>query len=73
MIIIPFRIPKTEKEALRVQVDTGKLFYENLHQHPEIQITLIVKSEGVLIAGDYVCNFTEGDIFILGKDQAPRI
>ena len=70
MKIIPFKIPKTDKEAIRVQVDRGQHFYENLHQHPEIQITLIVKSEGVLIAGNYVGNFTEGDIFMIGKNQA---
>ncbi len=70
MKIIPFRIPKTDKEAIQVQVDRGQHFYENLHQHPEIQITLIVKSEGVLIAGDYVGNFTEGDVFMIGKNQA---
>jgi AraC-like DNA-binding protein len=70
MKIIPFKIPKTDKEAIRVQVDKIKHFYDNLHQHPELQITLIVKSEGVLIAGDYVGNFTEGDVFMLGKNQA---
>jgi AraC-like DNA-binding protein len=70
MKVIPFRIPKTSKEAIRVQVDKGKHFYENLHQHPELQLTLIVKSEGVLVAGDYVGNFQEGDVFIIGHNQA---
>ena len=70
MKVIPFKIPKTRKEAIRVQVDKGKYFYDNLHQHPELQITLIVKSEGVLIAGDYVGNFREGDVFIIGHNQA---
>ncbi len=70
MKIIPFKIPKTDKEAIRVQVDKVKHFYDNLHQHPELQITLIVKSAGVLIAGDYVGNFTEGDVFMIGKNQA---
>jgi AraC-like DNA-binding protein len=70
MKIIPFNIPKNLKEAIRVQVDKGKHFYDNLHQHPELQITLIVKSAGVLIAGDYVGNFREGDVFIIGRNQA---
>ena len=70
MKVIPFSIPKTVKEAIRVQVDNGRHFYENLHQHSELQITLIVQSEGTLIAGDYVGNFTEGDVFIIGKNQA---
>jgi AraC-like DNA-binding protein len=70
MKVIPFSIPKTVKEAIRVQVDKGPHFYENLHHHSELQITLIVRSEGVLIAGDYVGNFVEGDVFIIGKNQA---
>jgi AraC-like DNA-binding protein len=70
MKIIPFNIPKTQKEAVRIQRDNAKHFYDNLHQHPEIQITLIVQSEGVLVAGDYVGNFKAGDVYIIGKNQA---
>jgi AraC-like DNA-binding protein len=70
MKIIPFNIPKTQKEAIRIQRDSAKHFYDNLHQHPEIQITLIVQSEGVLVAGDYVGNFKAGDVYIIGKNQA---
>ena len=70
MKVIPFSIPKTQKEAIRVQVDSMKHFYDNLHQHPEIQITLITRSEGVLIAGDYIGNFKENDVFVIGKNQA---
>ncbi len=70
MKVIPFSIPKTQKEAIRVQVDSMKHFYDNLHQHPEIQITLITRSEGVLIASDYIGNFKENDVFVIGKNQA---
>jgi AraC-like DNA-binding protein len=70
MKIIPFNIPKTQKEAVRIQRDNAKHFYDNLHQHPEIQITLIVQSEGVLVAGNYVGNFKAGDVYIIGKNQA---
>lgn len=70
MKVIPFSIPKTQKEAVRVQVDNMKHFYDNLHQHPEIQITLITRSEGVLIVGNYIGNFKEGDVFVIGKNQA---
>lgn len=70
MKIIPFRIPKSGQEAVRVQVDTGRHFYPNLHRHPEVQITLIVRGEGVLVANDYVGNFATGDVFVLGKELA---
>jgi AraC-like DNA-binding protein len=69
MKVIPFSIPKTQKEAIRVQEDSMKHFYDNLHQHPEIQITLITRSEGVLIAGNYIGNFKENDVFVIGKNQ----
>jgi len=43
MKVIPFSIPKTTKEAFRLQVDKQPYFYDKLHQHPEIQIMLIEK------------------------------
>ncbi|MCC6412038.1 MAG: helix-turn-helix domain-containing protein [Saprospiraceae bacterium] len=70
MKIIPFRIPKSGQEAVRVQVDTGPHFYPNLHRHPEVQITLIAQGEGVLVANDYVGNFAAGNVFVLGRELA---
>ncbi len=69
MKVLPFKIPKTERESFRVQIDESPYFYDTLHNHAEIQITLLVKSEGTLICGDYVGNFNEGDLFIIGADQ----
>ncbi|MFN8357308.1 MAG: AraC family transcriptional regulator [Spirosomataceae bacterium] len=68
MKVIPFKIPQTTRLAFRVQEDKHLHFYDSLHQHPEIQITLVLKSEGVLIAGDYLGNFEAGDVFVLGSN-----
>jgi AraC-like DNA-binding protein len=43
--------------------------YNHLHQHPEIQLTLIKESHGTLIAGDYVGPFHAGDVFVIGSNQ----
>lgn len=68
MKILPFKIPKTSQESFRLQVDDQKYFYDYLHQHPEVQITMILESEGKLIAGDYIGTFKPGDIFLIGPN-----
>ncbi len=70
MKVIPFQVPQTKKEAFRVQVDRLPHFYDKLHQHHEVQIMLIEKGEGTLIAGDYVGRFKPGEIYIIGSKQA---
>lgn len=69
MKVIPFQIPKTGKDAVRVQVEQAKHLYNHLHQHHEIQITLILASEGILVAGDYIGRFQAGDLFVIGSNQ----
>ncbi|MBN8649966.1 MAG: helix-turn-helix domain-containing protein [Cytophagales bacterium] len=69
MKVIPFQVPKTGQEAFRLQVDRLPYFYDRLHQHSEIQIMLIEKGEGTLIAGDYVGRFNAGDVYVIGSGQ----
>lgn len=68
MKVLPFKIPKPEKEALIYQVDTGDIFYDQLHQHEEIQISYIAKGRGTLVLGDSINDFKEGDIFVIGEN-----
>ena len=68
MRVLPFKIPKTEDASFVIQIDKEKYFYDTLHQHPEIQVTLIVQSTGTLILGDYIGSFKPGDIFVIGAD-----
>lgn len=70
MKVVPFQVPHTTKEAFRIQLDRMPHFYDKLHQHNEIQIMWIEKSEGTLIAGDYVGRFGPGDLYIIGSHQA---
>ena len=69
MKIVPFQVPKNTEEAFRVQVDDLPHLYNHLHQHPEIQLTLIKESNGTLIAGDHVGAFHAGDVFVIGGNQ----
>lgn len=69
MKVVPFQIPKNTEEAFRVQVDDLPHLYNHLHQHPEIQLTLIKESNGTLVAGDYVGAFHAGDVFVIGGNQ----
>jgi len=66
--VLPFKIPKPEKEALIYQEDTGVFFYDQLHQHEEIQISYIVEGRGTLIIGDSINDFKEDDIFVIGEN-----
>lgn len=68
MKVLPFKITKSESTTLIVQEDRGKMFYDKLHQHEEIQISLIEKGEGTFIIGDHVGEFGEGDIFVIGEN-----
>jgi AraC-like DNA-binding protein len=68
MKVLPFKIPKPEHATLIVQEDLGKKFYSKLHQHQEIQISLIKEGEGNFIIGDFVGEFNEGDIFVIGEN-----
>lgn len=66
--VIPFKIPKSQKEFVRFQVDEGSHFYDKLHQHPEWQLTLILEGKGQLMVGDYLGRFEPGDIYLLGSN-----
>lgn len=68
MKALPFVIPKTS-ETFMVQVDRQAYFYDILHRHPEIQLTLILKGEGTIFAGDYIGSFEPGDIFLIGHNM----
>ncbi|WP_420388174.1 AraC family transcriptional regulator [Roseivirga sp.] len=66
---LPFKIPKIENSSLYLQVDDEAYFYDQLHQHPELQLTWIVKGEGTLIYGDYLGQFKAGDIYLFGSNM----
>jgi len=66
--ILPFKIPKPKKDALVYQEDHEIIFYGQLHQHEEIQISLIVAGSGSLIVGDSIRDYNINDILIIGEN-----
>jgi len=69
MKVVAFNVPKIKKEAFRIQEDKGSHFYDQLHQHPEIQVMLVLQGEGTLIAGDYVGRFEPNELYVIGSEQ----
>lgn len=72
MKVLPFRVPKSDKQVLLYQEDEGQKFYDQLHQHAEIQISVVLEGEGDLIAGDSISRFAFGDVLVFGS-QLPHL
>ncbi len=70
MKVVAFTIPVAHKSTVVVQVDKLPFFYNYLHRHTEMQLTLILEGDGTLIAGDYMQPFKKGDVYLIGGNQA---
>ena len=68
MKVLPFKIPKPENVTLYVEHYKDETFYEKLHQHKEIQISVVLHGEGTYIIGDCVGDFKKHDVFVLGEN-----
>ncbi len=64
--VLPFKIPKPKNEALVYQEDREQVFYNQLHQHGEIQISFVEKGFGSLVVGDTINEYRENDILVIG-------
>lgn len=67
MKVLPFKIPKPEQHVIVFQEDRDVVFYDKLHQHEEIQISLILDGEGTLIVGDTVNYYGPADVLVIGS------
>ncbi len=63
-----FKVPKSFEESFKIQVDSLDYFYDPLHYHPELQLTLILESTGTSFIGDSVNSFKAGDVFLIGSN-----
>lgn len=68
MKVLPFKIPKPKNVSLIYQEDKGKILYDKLHQHEEIQLCAIVKGEGSIVVGDSINEYKSGDVLIIGSN-----
>lgn len=69
MKVLQFPVPVASECSIVVKQDIHSHFYNYLHSHAEVQITLIVKGDVTLIAGNYTQHCTSGDIFFIGANQ----
>jgi len=67
MKVLPFNIPKPNDDAIIYQQDHELVFYDQLHQHEEIQLSFIAEGMGTLIVGDRVNTYKKGDILVIGS------
>lgn len=68
MRVLPFKIPKPENSAIVFQEDVEIYFYDKLHQHEEIQLSIIIEGKGTLIVGDTVNYYNKGDVLVIGSN-----
>ena len=68
MKVLPFKIPKSKDVSLIYQEDKGEILYDKLHQHEEIQISIVLSGEGDLVVGDTINRYRENDIVVIGSN-----
>ncbi|GAB3889301.1 AraC family transcriptional regulator [Spirosoma agri] len=69
MKVLDFTPPVPKEDSVVVDEDILPYFYNYFHRHRQLQITLIIRGEGTLMAGNYSQLFRPGDIYILGANQ----
>lgn len=72
MRALPFRLPTSAEESLQIQIDELERFYDRLHHHPELQLTLIESSHGTRFVGDHIGHFAPGDVTMIGAHVPHR-
>jgi len=68
MKILPFKLPKSSDESFVVEHNVSNHLYNPLHQHPELQITLVLKGTGTVFIGGYIGDFKPNDVFVIGSN-----
>ena len=68
MKVLPFTIPVSHDRTVIVKEEVLPFFYPHLHQHEEIQLTLIQKGEGTLLVGSSMHSFKAGELYLIGAN-----
>lgn len=57
-----------DESSFKASIFQNQYFTSPLHFHPEFEIVLIEKGDGLCFCGDYVNKFKPGDIAVFGKE-----
>lgn len=68
MIPIRFKVTKKEDASFHVQVNKMPYQYDQLHYHPEYQISLILKGSGIISIGDSLQEFGPNNIYVIAPN-----
>lgn len=69
MKVLQFTPPVPQENAVVVEEDVLPYFYNFLHRHKELQITLVIRGEGTLVVGNYSQAFKAGDVYVIAANQ----
>ncbi|GAB3941663.1 AraC family transcriptional regulator [Spirosoma harenae] len=69
MKVLQYTPPVPKEDSVIVDEDILPYFYNYYHRHKQLQLTMIIKGTGTLIAGNYSQPFKPGDIYMLGANQ----
>jgi AraC-like DNA-binding protein len=62
------KLPLPEQCSFVAKTYTTPLFETRWHQHCEFELVLQIKGKGMCFIGNYIGDFKEGDIFLLGSN-----
>ena len=68
MAPICFKVPRLIEETVRVEYWDLPFFYNSVHYHEECQLTYILEGRGMILVGDHLEDFQEGDLLLIGKN-----
>ena len=63
-----FKVTEQENASFHIQDNKDQVQYNQIHYHPEYQISLIVKGQGISSIGNCLEPFSPGDLFFIGPN-----
>ena len=62
------KLPIAEQTSFVARTYTTPQYETAWHQHAEVELIVQLKGAGLCFIGNYIGDFTEGDIFLLGSN-----
>lgn len=68
MELLYFKIPRSDKESIRIESWDLSFFFDPIHFHEDCQLTYILEGDGEIFIGESISPFSKGDVFLIGKN-----